>query len=114
MTLRLSAAHALALVALLGCSGPLEVYAADDHDISMKVGRELDLTIQNIGPTRYASPPEISSAAIRFIGDTVVTPGVPAGLTQLFRFEAIQAGDAVITFHQTEGSFTVQDTVHVQ
>ncbi len=113
MTVRLSAA--LALVAIFGCgSGPFEAYAAPDHAISIKVGRELDLTIRSVGPGEYASPPTISSAAIRFIDVTSVTPPVPAGDTQLFRFEAMQPGDAVITFVQSSGGLTVQDTVHVE
>ena len=101
--------------AIAGCShGPLEVDGAPSQSFSTTVGREIDITLQNVGPGEYASPPALSSTALRFIDASVVTPAVPAGLTQRFRFQALQAGDAVITFHQVEGEVTVQDTVHVE
>jgi hypothetical protein len=89
------------------------------RSLTVKVGQTLELTLQAIGPGEYASPPTISSASIRFVDVSLVTPAVPAGVTQRFRFHAGTPGRAVITFqHSGQSSdpgagLTVQDTVDV-
>jgi hypothetical protein len=89
------------------------------RSMSLKVGETLELTLQSIGPGEYASPPAISSASLRFLDVSLVTPAVPAGVTQKFRFRAQAAGRAVITFEHTGQSsdrgagLTIQDTVEV-
>lgn len=112
---RLHGAHTLALLSLLGCgAGPLEVEFEPSHSFTISVGRELDVTLGTVGPGAYASSPTISSSAIQFLDVQEVVPVVPAGPRQRFRFKAVAPGDAVITFHHTEGGSTVEDTVHVQ
>lgn len=98
---------------LAGCSqGPLETNGSPSHTISIKAGRELELTLQTIGPGEYVSPPRVSSAAVRFLDVRQGTP-VPAGATQLFRFEAVAPGVAVIVFqHKLQGP-TIEDTIRV-
>ena len=60
------------------------------------------------------SPPLVSSGAVRFLDVRLVTPSVPAGPTQQFRFEAVGRGVAVIIFHHTAQNPTIEDTVNVR
>ena len=111
---RLHGALTLAVLSLLGCgAGPFEVAFEPSHSLSISAGRELDVTLGTVGPGEYASPPTISSSAIQFLDVEEVGPAVPAGPRQRFRFRAVAAGDAVITFHHTAGGSTIEDTVHV-
>ena len=99
---------------LVSCGqGPLEANGSPSHTVSIEAGRELELTLQTIGPGEYASPPVVSSAAVRFLDVRLVTPAVPAGPTQLFRFKALAPGVAVIVFHHTAQGPTVEDTINV-
>ena len=99
---------------LTGCGqDPLEANGAPSHTLSITAGRELEVTLQTIGPGEYASPPVVSSTGVRFLGVRVVTPAVPAGPTQRFRFEAVGPGVAVIVFHHTGQSPTIEDTIIV-
>lgn len=104
----------IAALGLLGCGeSPVEANASPSHTLSIKAGRELELTLQTIGPGEYASPPLVSSAVVRFLDVRQVTPPVPAGPTQRFRFEAVARGVAVIVFHHTAEGPTIEDTVNV-
>jgi len=60
------------------------------------VGDEVDITLQTIGPGEYATP-QLSSPAVRFLGMTYVSPALPAGPTQLFRFQAEAPGQTSIS-----------------
>ena len=105
----------LVTLGLLGCGeGPLEVNGSPSQTFSIEAGRELELSLQTIGPGEYASPPLVSSDVVRFLDVRLMTPAVPAGPTQRFRFEAVRPGVAVIVFHHTAQSPTIEDTVHVQ
>ncbi len=98
----------------VGCGqGPFETNGIPSRSLSIKAGRELDLTLQTIGPGEYASPPSVSSDVLRFLDVRLVTPPVPAGPTQRFRFEAVAPGMAVIVFHHTVQGTTIEDTVNV-
>ena len=81
---------------------------------TVSAGQEVGIRLQNIGPGEYLAPPAISSAVIRFEDVSLVTPAVPAGVTQLFRFQAVRPGRAIVTFRHSEQSATVIDTVQVQ
>ena len=106
--------NVLVIAGLLGCSdGPLEVAGTPSQTLSIQAGRRLELTFQTVGPGEYASPPAVGSSAVRFLSMDVVTPAVPAGVTQRFRFEAVRPGVAVIVFHHTAGGATIEDTVQV-
>src|SRR6266851_1748118 len=61
--------------------------AETGQTIKVPVGDEVDITLQTIGPGQYASP-TVSSPAVRFLGVSEVGPAIPAGPTQLFRFQA--------------------------
>jgi hypothetical protein len=82
--------------------------------LTVVVGQKLDLKLQTIGPGEYASPPAISSPAVRFLGVAYVGPAVPAGPTQKFSFQAMAPGLAVIVFQHTSENPTVEDTVEVR
>ena len=108
----------LTLIILLGlaCSEevPTGLVASPGRTFNLGVGGELQLRLQTIGPGEYASPPQLSSGAVRFVGVGLVSPYVPAGPTQLFSFVGASPGSAVITFVSTGTSPTVVDTVTVQ
>jgi len=105
----------IAALALVACGqGPLEANGIPSHTISITAGRELDLTLQTIGPGEYASPPLVSSAVVRFLDVREVGPPVPAGATQRFRFATVGPSVAVIVFHHTAEGPTIEDTVDVR
>jgi hypothetical protein len=84
--------------------------------LSLEVGHELELTLGTTGPGEYASPPDISSPAVRFLDVELVGPPTPGGVSQRFSFRGMTAGVAVITFHYTGPAGlnpTVEDTINV-
>ena len=110
--------HALLLgVALLGLSGcgpgPFALTDDGSQTISLKVGQELDLTLGTVGPGVYQTP-TISSEAVTVLGDSLVGPNSPAGPRQLFRFQGVSAGSAIIVLTHSGGQPTITDTVVVQ
>jgi hypothetical protein len=60
------------------------------------VGDRIEVTLQTIGPGQYGNP-TMSSRAVLFLDESSVGPPIPAGPTQLYRFEAIASGQADIT-----------------
>lgn len=86
--------------------------------IFASVGQEVQITLGNVGPAKYESPPQISSGAVSFIGVDVIPPFTPAGPTQQFRFRAARPGDAVVHFRRMSSSnevvFVVEDTIRVR
>jgi hypothetical protein len=111
----LKRALGVAAVGFLACGeGPLEVNGSPSQSFSVKSGRELEVTLQTIGPGEYVSPPTVSSAAVRFVDVQQVSPPVPAGATQRFRFLAVSQGVAIIVFQHTAQGPTVEDAVEVQ
>jgi len=84
--------------------------------ISVAVGQELRITLGNVGPAQYESPPHLSSAALTFLGEEVIPPFTPAGPTQQFRFSASRRGQAIVQFRRVLGDSVVsvvEDTVNV-
>lgn len=83
--------------------------------VSVAVGQELRITLGNVG-SQYESPPQISSAALTFLGVEVIPPFTPAGPTQQFRFKAVSTGRVIVDFHRVFSdaleSF-VEDTVQI-
>jgi hypothetical protein len=80
---------------------------------SVEAGQDFEIRLQSLGPGEYRSPPAISSGAIRFGGVRLTPPHVPAGVTQLFRFQAVTPGRAIVVFRHSGHSVTVIDTVDV-
>ena len=90
---------------------------SQNQPISAVVGQEIDITLRNVGPASYASPPLISSGALTYLGVDVVPPYNPGGPTQRFRFKAVATGQAVIEFRSMLGDSVVsvvKDTVEVR
>jgi len=102
----------IAALGLVGCGGPLEANGAPGQTLTIEAGRELELTLHTTGPGQYASPPLISSPALRFLDVRLGAPN-PAGPTQRFRFEAVRPGMAIIVFQHTAQGPTIEDTVNV-
>ena len=105
----------IAALGLTGCGqGPLAANGAPSHTLTITAGRGLEVILQTIGPGEYASPPLVSSSGVRFLDVGLVTPAVPAGPTQRFRFEAVGPGVAVIVFQHTGQGPTIEDTIIVR
>jgi hypothetical protein len=102
------------LVAGCGSEGPTDLSEGTGRAFTVQAGRQLEIRLQSIGPGEYQAPPSVSSAVIRFVDVRLATPHVPAGVTQLFRFQAVRPGRALVTFRHSEQSAAVIDTVDVR
>ena len=89
--------------------GPSEL----NRTVTVALGSEFALTLQTVGPGEFATPPELSSRSLRFIGVEYVDP-VPAGPTQRFTFAAVTRGTSVVVFRHTATDRVVRDTVVVK
>jgi hypothetical protein len=113
---------ALAMLAVLaGCasSSTLVDVPADGHSrtIHADAGQEIAVTLGNVGPGTYGSPPVISSPVLSFVDVAVVPPYSPAGPTQRFRFRAVSSGRAVVRFQRvldTSVLMVVEDTIQIR
>jgi hypothetical protein len=93
-----------ALLAALSCHsssnhGPDRINldnSSNGNTVSVAPGDEIDITLQTIGPGEYGTP-TVSSGSIRFLGEFPAGLPPPAGVRQLFRFEAVTIGRADIT-----------------
>lgn len=92
----------------------VSVAGARSRSLDAAVGADVTITLQTVGPGEYASPPEVSSRALAFVGVAPAAISVPAGPTQLFRFRAAGRGTAIVTFRHTGAGRTVEDTVRVR
>jgi hypothetical protein len=110
---------AMSALALCACSADTIVDVPADgrsHTIAAAVGQQVDITLQNVGPAIYATPPLISSRAVSYLSVDDVPPNNPAGPTQRFRFKATSTGEAIVTFRRMLGDSlvsVVEDTVRV-
>jgi hypothetical protein len=87
------------------------------QSISARVGQEVDVTLGNVGPAIYESPPMISSNVVTYLGVDVIPPYNPGGPTQRFSFKAVGPGQAIVTFrHTLDGALVsvVEDTIKVR
>ncbi len=106
LTLLLLACDAGSIVSVPANSGSRTIVAI--------VGQEIQITLGNVGPAAYESPPRISSGVVTFLGVDVIPPYNPGGPTQRFRFKAVGIGGAVIDFRRLLGDsaiFIVHDTI---
>lgn len=105
----------LSLIALACASeGISGINGQPGRIIEVPVHGEVQIRLQSIGAGEYVAPPQLSSAAVRFVGASLTGPSVPAGVTQLFSFAGVAPGTAVVTFVHTGSSATVVDTILVQ
>ena len=106
------------LACLAACSSalPTTENATSSRTVAV-VGQAVDITLQNVGPGAFATPPDVSSAAVRYVTVVAAPPYVPAGETQRFSFVAVQSGRAIVTFRQSGSPLdnrTVVDTIDVK
>jgi hypothetical protein len=109
----------VACALLIACRGNpvaprVSVVGRTNQTIPVRVGDDLTVTLQSIGPGGFVSPPSVSSSAVRFLDVSDVPPFVPAGPTEMFRFEAVERGQAIIVFRHSGSNPTVEDTVIVR
>ena len=94
----------MALLAVSGCSSGKQTLRLANGDggrrLMAAVGDTIEVTLQTIGPGHYGSP-VLSSGSVVFLGESSAGPAIPAGPTQLYRFEAVASGLAEITIAHT-------------
>ena len=123
-TLRLEARRgAVVLLATLfvsGCGADKILSVSSDagsRTLVATLGQEIQVTLGNVGPALYESPPQISSNAVTYLGVDVVPPYTPAGPRQRFRLRASSVGQAVVHFRRMLGDSVVsvvEDTIQVR
>jgi hypothetical protein len=100
---RLGVGLALLMTASAG-DAPLQLDGRNHgQSIATSVGRRIDVSLQTIGPGQYGEP-RVTSSAVRFIGIAPTGPPNPGGPRQLFHFEAIAPGSAVIDIPHSRGT----------
>ena len=105
-------------VASCGSDGVAGIVGTTSQTVVANVGDEVQITLGNVGPGEYVSPPQISSAVLTFLSVDVVPPYTPAGPNQRFRFKAIARGQAIVSFRRFLNASplgpAVDDTVKVR
>lgn len=101
-------------LATSGPSGADIAVGSRSQRLVASVGEQFSVTLGTVGPGEYESPPSISTDVVRFLGDSIVGPYVPAGERQAFGFAATAPGTAVVTFRHSGNNPTVVDTVEVR
>ena len=104
------------LVAACGSDNPvgMSITGSTSRTFTVPAGSPFSVTLQTIGPGEYASPPSLSSSAVQFRDVADVSPYVPAGPTQRFRFLAVAPGNTIVRFTHTDRNPMVEDTVLVR
>jgi hypothetical protein len=93
---------------MTGCGSPS---SPSDNELSLDNGDngrvlsvrprdEIHVTLQTIGPGEYELP-SVSSAAVVFLGVSLLTPPNPGGPRQLFQFRVVAVGHADISIPHT-------------
>ena len=108
----------LAILAAAACGGTnpvsVSITGSNSQSFAVPAGLEFTVTLQNIGPGEFSSPPSVSSGAVQFLDVSIVGPNIPAGPKQQFRFNAATRGTAIVAFQNTGMNRTVEDTVQVR
>ena len=94
---------------------PLPLNMTDNgKHVTAKVGQEIIITLQTIGPGQYETP-RISSACVRFEGSYFPTKEqIPAGPKQVYRFVSGAVGQAKIEIPHSQGKTVYQISVQVK
>jgi hypothetical protein len=87
--------------------------ADDRKHVSIKVGREIVITLQTIGPGQYETP-QISSSSIRFKGSYFPREQNPGGPRQVYRFVAETVGEAKVEIPHSERNAVYRIIVQVK
>lgn len=98
-----------------GCRSEAVVGVSErSQAVSARVGQEVSVTLGNVGPGTYESPPQMTPGVLTYLGVDVVPPFNPGGPTQRFRFSAAATGRTIVVFRRLLGETTlaiVQDTI---
>lgn len=81
--------------------------------VSTKVGQEIIVTLQTVGPGQYETP-RISSSSVRFEGSSFPKEQIPAGPRQVYRFVAAAVGQAKIEILHSQRNPAYQITFQVK
>jgi hypothetical protein len=81
--------------------------------VSAKVGQEIIITLQTIGPGQYETP-RVSSSAVRFEGSYFPKEQNPGGPRQVYRFISTAVGEAKVEIPHSQGTKVYQITVRVK
>ncbi len=106
---------AAVLVVAVACgdnaiTSPQQVTGLSQH-ISIALGSNVDIVLQNIGPGTYLDPLIVNSA-VEYVGTCPVAAPVPAGVTQCFRFHGQAVGETLVDFkHNDAGGPATADVV---
>ena len=113
---RVAAIVVITLLASCGSDNPVAISITGDtsRTFTVPAGSQFSVTLQTIGPGEYSSPPSLSSSAVQFRDVADVSPYVPAGPTQRFRFLAVAPGSTIVRFTHTDRNPMVEDTVLVR
>jgi hypothetical protein len=81
--------------------------------VSTKVGQEIIVTLQTVGPGQYETP-RVSSSSVRFEGSYFAKEQIPAGPRQVYRFISAAVGEAKIEIPHSQRMTAYQITVQVK
>ncbi|HTS38162.1 MAG TPA: hypothetical protein VMH04_20980 [Candidatus Solibacter sp.] len=84
----------------------------DGQNFAAAVGERIEITLQSIGPQKWATP-QISSSVVRFEDVVLKMPPNPGGPTQVFVFTAAEAGRARIQIPNTVSDATFSVMIDV-
>ena len=107
----------LAILGAIACSADHIVSigtGVDAHRATTVVGGLVDVRLWGGALGEYASPPDISGAAVTFLDVSTDGPPNPGGPTQRFRFRAVTRGLAIVTFTPLQIAPVVVDTIVVE
>ena len=119
---RLSVIATTGILWIVSCSSPsnpsdnrLSLGNVDNGRVlAVKIGQEIDLTLQTIGPGEYDQHPDVSSRSIDLLSVSYVSPPNPAGPKQLFQFKSVAPGQAAISVFHTGQNPTFRITLDVR
>jgi hypothetical protein len=105
-------------IAVACARDPVSAVGQPDDTLRVRVNQKLELTVQNVGPGEYLSPPTIASESgrpvLEFLDAALACPCPPAGARQRFRFEGRQPGVATVTIQQSVTHHEITAIVRVR
>jgi len=81
--------------------------------VPAKVGQEIIITLQTIGPGQYETP-KVSSPSLRFEGSYFPRDQNPGGPQQVYRFIAAAVGEVKVEIRHSQGTVTYRIAIQVK
>jgi hypothetical protein len=85
----------------------------DGQQITATVGEQIDVNLASVGPKQYGNP-IISSPALRFDNVAIKMPVSPGGHMQIYIFDAVAEGEALLQIPSDDAARSFTVTVYVQ